>query len=170
MQGPGTDDVAKAEAAKAASSDVERFLKAEFSEKALPALRSRLRALHSALADLAASREEAPDAPLPEPVARAESSTRDFIAGVKQKLRPPEFLTKLESLGGAKELSLRLEKMDLSYNDITDVGLQALIVSLATGAAPKLTKLVVEQTKVSDIGKRMVAGLQMMRKDIMTSL
>jgi hypothetical protein len=40
-------------------------------------------------------------------VLRAESSTRDFIAGVKQKLRPAEFLEKLETLGTAKELSLR---------------------------------------------------------------
>jgi hypothetical protein len=60
--------------------------------------------------------------------------------------------------------------MDLAYNDVTDVGLQALVVALATGAAPKLTKLVLEQTKISDIGKNMLVGLQMMRKGVVCSL
>uniref|UniRef100_A0A7S3K4E0 Activator of Hsp90 ATPase AHSA1-like N-terminal domain-containing protein n=1 Tax=Aureoumbra lagunensis TaxID=44058 RepID=A0A7S3K4E0_9STRA len=78
---------------------------------------------------------------------------------------PPKKKNKNEhSNNGTK--SKDLTSLDLSYNEITDAGLQPLLCALATGAAPSLRTLRFDQTKLSDVAKKQFIGLTSIRKNI----
>lgn len=59
-----------------------------------------------------------------------------------------------------------LEILDLSYNEITDVGVQQLMFALAAGNAPHLKTFNLGKTQITDIGKRQLTGLKMLRKTL----
>jgi len=63
----------------------------------------------------------------------------------------------------------KLTSLDLSYNDITDAGLQPLLLALATGSAPDLVDLKLDHTKISDLGRRQFQALQALRKNLAVS-
>jgi hypothetical protein len=66
---------------------------------------------------------------------------------------------------------IKLTKLDFSYNDgITDAGLQGLICKLAVGAAPNLTELDLEQTKITKMGQKQLMGLTAIRRKIQLKL
>jgi len=71
-----------------------------------------------------------------------------------------------------KELATALKKdeivkhLNLSFNEIGDVGIQALVTALATGAAKNLEKLEINNNKFGDMGRRMMGGVTMMRKGL----
>ena len=63
--------------------------------------------------------------------------------------------------GGGPEL------LDLSYNDITDVGVQALVAALASGAAARVATLrLAHNPGITAVGRSMLNGLALMRKAI----
>ena len=57
-----------------------------------------------------------------------------------------------------------LEVLDLSYNEITDVGVQELMFALAKGDAPQLKTFNLQRTKITPIGKKQLGGLRVLRK------
>lgn len=60
----------------------------------------------------------------------------------------------------------RVTHLNLAFNHITDVGIQSLATSLATGGAKSLTELKLHNNPFGDMGKRMVGGIEMMRKGL----
>ena len=59
-----------------------------------------------------------------------------------------------------------LESIDLSYNEITDSGAQKLMFALAAGAAPHLKQLNVHKTSITEVSRRQLAGLKLLRKGL----
>ena len=59
-----------------------------------------------------------------------------------------------------------LEVIDLCYNEITDFGVQELLFRLAAGAAPALKTLNLGKTQVSEVGKRQLQGLKLLRRGL----
>lgn len=83
----------------------------------------------------------------------------------------PAILAALPPKGFAPtESEVALETLDLSYNELTDAGVQELMFGLAAGKAPHLTKLNLRNTKLTDLGKRQLAGLKMLRKALAVQL
>lgn len=73
------------------------------------------------------------------------------------------------SLAAALSTSGYLEEMDLSYNDITDVGVQTLVTAIASNAAgmKALSSIKLSNNpKITAIGKSMLNGLSLMRKSL----
>ena len=59
-----------------------------------------------------------------------------------------------------------LESIDLSYNEITDSGVQKLMFALAAGAAPHLKQINVHKTSITEVSRRQLAGLKLLRKGL----
>jgi len=59
-----------------------------------------------------------------------------------------------------------LESIDLSYNEVTDSGVQKLMFALAAGAAPHLKQLNVHKTSITEVSRRQLAGLKLLRKGL----
>ena len=59
-----------------------------------------------------------------------------------------------------------LESIDLSYNEITDSGAQKLMFALAAGAAPHLKQINVHKTSITEVSRRQLAGLKLLRKGL----
>jgi len=60
--------------------------------------------------------------------------------------------------------SSTLTSLDLSHNEITDIGVQALVTGLAMGGAKNLKELKICRNQYGVMGRNMLAGLQAMRK------
>ena len=136
----------------------------------------------------------------PRPATLAEATTKDLLHSMKAKLRPLTFDVRIDDIKKkwAKAADFRcmcltdadvpaivdallhpvpdppgtylLTSQDLSYNDISDAGFQALLLALATGAAPDLTFLRLDHTKLSDLGKRQFNALKTLRKGLSISM
>merc|ERR1712054_171793 len=90
----------------------------------------------------------------------------------------PEKFQKAMSLIAAGEAPERMElsvsritdtqvkDLNLSFNQITDVGIQTLVTGLATGAAKGLKELLINNNKYGEMGSRMLGGVGMMRKGL----
>ena len=126
------------------------------------------------------------------PEKRAQASTAKLLCDLKAKMRSPDFEPRLAALASddlddanfrsmsltdadlpAIVASLRasqtLTTLDLSYNDLSDAGLQPLLCALATDAAPNLKTLRLDRTNLTDIAKRQLAGLRCIRKHLAVS-
>lgn len=125
------------------------------------------------------------------PSKRAEESTAQIVRELKAQMRSENFEPRLTAMraGAEAEANLRcmcltdadmpavvdalpdtptaLETIDLSYNDLTDTGIQQLICALATGAAPTLRTLKLGRTLLSEVGKRqLLQGLGVIRREL----
>lgn len=176
------------------ASDAETHLRSVVDAE-LDAFRARTSRLQNDLGDLAADYDghTLPD-PQPAldldagPAMRAEEATAALVIDVKSKLRSPDFLPRLDEIrNGARfdgdfrcmsltdadvpalveAVATTLKTLDLSYNDISDAGLQPLIVALASGLAPHLTKLTLLHTRISDVARRQLKGLALLRKSLL---
>ena len=180
-----------------ACSDCERLLLASVKDKALNPLKKRLGKLKDDLAFLAEKRNNAE--PLPEPSAlneveyghlaatKAELETQQLLQNMKAKMRPETYEARLEAMKQGKAdfrcmcltdpdvitivdgLTEKTTTLDLSYNDLTDAGLQPLLFALATSKAPNLTSLNLDNTQISDIGRRQFDALKILRKHLQIS-
>lgn len=56
--------------------------------------------------------------------------------------------------------------LNLSFNQITDAGVQGLVTQLATGMAKELVEINLCNNTFGDLGKRMLDGIKMMRKGL----
>lgn len=64
-----------------------------------------------------------------------------------------------------------VEEMDLSHNEIMDVGIQTLVGALANGAAPNLKELRLYENKWGELGRTMLeGGLKVLRKKLVVHL
>lgn len=176
-------------------SDAETHLKNVVSAE-LDAFRARVSRLQDDLGELASDYDGHSCLPEPQRVLdldagaafRAEQATAALVIDVKSKLRSPDFLPRLDEIrkgarldGDFRCMSLTdadvpflveavattLETLDLSYNDISDAGLQPLIVALASGLAPHLTKLTLRHLRISDVARRQLKGLALLRKSLL---
>jgi len=64
----------------------------------------------------------------------------------------------------ALQKNTTLESLDLSHNEIGDLGVQGLVTCLAMGGAKGLKDLRIISNKYGAMGRNMLAGLQTMRK------
>ena len=64
------------------------------------------------------------------------------------------------------ENEVGLEVLDLSYNELTDKGVQGLMFALAQGRAPCLKTLNLRDTQITELGRRQLGGLKLLRKDL----
>jgi len=72
----------------------------------------------------------------------------------------------MTTLVNALKENTALKSMNLSFNQITDVGVQALVTALATGAAKGLQEITITNNPLGDMGKRMLDGVKFMRKNL----
>lgn len=56
--------------------------------------------------------------------------------------------------------------LNLSFNQITDVGVQILVTAIATGAGKGLKEINIANNQFGDMGARMLSGVGMMRKGL----
>jgi len=56
--------------------------------------------------------------------------------------------------------------LNLAFNHISDVGVQALATAFATGAAKNLKELTLHNNKFGEIGKNIMKGIGIMRKGL----
>eukprot|EP00656_Telonema_subtile_P020890 TRINITY_DN2194_c0_g2_i2.p1 TRINITY_DN2194_c0_g2~~TRINITY_DN2194_c0_g2_i2.p1 ORF type:complete len:200 (+),score=64.84 TRINITY_DN2194_c0_g2_i2:741-1340(+) len=68
----------------------------------------------------------------------------------------------IEALAGNEQIS----SLDLSHNELTDIGVQQLVTCMAMGGAPNLKELRIVKNKYEKMGQNMLAGLQAMRKNL----
>jgi len=59
-----------------------------------------------------------------------------------------------------------VKSLNISFNQITDVGIQTLVTGIAMGAAKGLTELNVCNNPFAEMGVRMLGGVEMMRKGL----
>ena len=69
-------------------------------------------------------------------------------------------------LAAALKGDATVKHINLAFNQIGDVGIQALVTALATGAAKNLQKLEVNNNTFGEMGTRMMRGVTMMRKGL----
>merc|ERR1711977_732497 len=69
-------------------------------------------------------------------------------------------------LGEALKGNTTVTDLNLSFNQIGDVGIQAFVTALASGAAKGLKVLKLDNNPFGDMGKRMLSGVKMMRKGL----
>jgi len=72
----------------------------------------------------------------------------------------------IPQLVAALKNNTNLKKLNLSFNAITDVGVQAIVTGFATGAAKGLMEMQLQNNNVGDMGKRMLDGVKFMRKHL----
>ena len=130
---------------------------------------------------------------------RADRATQQMVKDIKASMRNPKFLPAVDAIKNraVKNAELRcmslsdddvklvvealpprgddggdapLEILDLSYNEITDVGVQELMFALAAGKAPTLKTFNLRNTKLTDVGRRQLGGLKMIRKTLTVEL
>ena len=83
------------------------------------------------------------------------------------RARRPPLLRSLEQAAVViEDGQVGLESIDLSYNEITDSGAQKLMFALAAGAAPHLKQLNVHKTSITEVSRRQLAGLKLLRKGL----
>merc|ERR1711998_452779 len=78
--------------------------------------------------------------------------------------------TEVKELIAALKGDTTVKHLNISFNQITDVGVQTLVTGLATGAAKELKELNVANNKFGDMGKRMLGGVGMMRKGLVVTV
>ncbi|KAJ8604335.1 hypothetical protein CTAYLR_002509 [Chrysophaeum taylorii] len=128
------------------------------------------------------------------PALRAEASTRQLLVDMKSKLRSSDFEARCDEVrdgtraqGDFRCMSLTdadipaivaalprdthrassITSLDLSYNDITDAGIQHVMCALATGAAPHLKHLRLDHTKITSLSRRQLFdGLKVLRRGL----
>jgi hypothetical protein len=89
---------------------------------------------------------------------RCLSLTDDDVVEVVNALSPKNYELLENEVG--------LEVIDLSYNELTDAGVQKLMFSLAAGRAPHLKQLNVHKTLITEVSRRQLAGLKLLRKTL----
>ena len=60
--------------------------------------------------------------------------------------------------------SCYLEELDVSHNQIGDVGIQSLVAFVATGNLPNLQRLVLNNNPLGELGRCVLGGLRVVRK------
>merc|ERR1711977_361388 len=74
--------------------------------------------------------------------------------------------TEITTLVNALKNNTNVKQLNLSFNQITDVGVQALVTAMAGGAAKGLEELLIHNNQIGNMGVRMLEGLKFMRKNL----
>jgi len=72
--------------------------------------------------------------------------------------------TEMTRIIAALKDNTNLKRLNVSFNQITDVGVQALVTALATGAAKGLVEISITNNQIGEMGQRMLDGVKFMRK------
>jgi len=72
----------------------------------------------------------------------------------------------LLEIAAALKNNTTVTHLNLSFNQITDVGVQGFVTQLATGIAKSLKELNLSNNSFGNMGKQMLDGIKFMRKDI----
>jgi len=74
--------------------------------------------------------------------------------------------TEMTRIIAALKDNTNLKRLNVSFNQITDVGVQALVTALATGAAKGLVEISITNNQIGEMGQRMLSGVGFMRKGL----
>jgi len=73
--------------------------------------------------------------------------------------------TEMPQIAEALKANDAITYLDISHNEISDIGVQALVTAMAMGAAKNLKELRITANKYGHMGRNMLTGLDAMRKN-----